>query len=116
MCEKLSVDSKRRRALLGGLAALASVPLLNTILSAEALAADLPQLMEDDPTAKALQYHHDATAAPRTDKMGTPAKDQFCHNCQFVQAASGQWRPCQIFPGKAVNENGWCASWTLKSG
>jgi len=116
MSEPTSLESKRRRLLLGGMIALTSVPIFKTILSAQAFAADLPHLMEDDPTAKALKYNHDATAAPRVDKAGTPAKDQFCHNCQFVQATSGMWRPCQIFPGKAVNENGWCMSWLHKAG
>lgn len=115
MNEKSSINRKRR-VVLGGMVALAGVPLMNTILSAQALAADLPHLKEDDPTAKALHYHHDATAAPRTDKPGAPAKDQFCHNCQFIKATSGAWRPCQIFPGKDVNENGWCSSWTKKAG
>lgn len=116
MSEKTSTNNTRRRILLSGMVAIASVPLFKTILSAEAFAADLPHLTEDDPTAKALHYHLDATKAPRTDKPGTPAKDQFCHNCQFVQATSGKWRPCQIFPGKSVDENGWCASWIHKSG
>jgi hypothetical protein len=115
MNEKSSFNRKRRKVL-GGIAALAGVPLMNTILSAQALAADLPHLKEDDPTAQALHYHQAATAAPRTDKPGAPAKDQFCHNCMFVKATSGTWRPCQIFPGKAVNANGWCASWTKKAG
>jgi hypothetical protein len=44
-----------------------------------------------------------------------PAKDQFCHNCRFVQTNSGDWRPCQIFPGKVVNANGWCSSWMQRS-
>jgi len=116
MSEQTAIENKRRRVLLAGMVALAGVPLFNTILSAQALAADLPHLSEDDPSAKALKYHHDATAAPRADKAGTPAKDQFCHNCQFIQATSGTWRPCQIFPGKAVNENGWCMSWVHKAG
>lgn len=109
------VDNKRRR-FLGSMAALAGVPLLGTIYSAQALAAGLPHLSENDPTAMALHYHNDAAKAPRKDKPGTPAKDQFCHNCMFVKANSGAWRPCQIFPGKDVNANGWCASWTHKTG
>jgi hypothetical protein len=24
-------------------------------------------------------------------------------------------RQCAIFPGKGVNENGWCSAWVLKS-
>lgn len=113
---KTTVDIMRRRALFSGLVAIASVPLLKMTLATRAHAASMPHLAEDDATARALNYHHDATAAPRADKAGTPAKDQFCHNCRFIQADSGEWRPCQIFPGKLVNANGWCASWVLKAG
>jgi hypothetical protein len=33
-----------------------------------------------------------------------------------VKSDSGEWRPCQIFPGKAVNANGWCSSWMHRAG
>ncbi len=110
MTEK-TIDTLRRRTLLGVVAVVASVPLAKFPLAARAQAAELPHLAEDDPTAKALNYRNDATAAPRVDKPGVPAQEQFCNNCNFIQADSGDWRPCQIFPGKAVNANGWCASW-----
>jgi hypothetical protein len=107
-------NPKRRRLLITSLAAMASVPLGTSLLGSQAFAADMPELSEDDPTAKALKYHSDATKAPRTDKAGTAADKQFCHNCQFVKADSGALRPCQIFPGKLVSANGWCASWMAK--
>jgi hypothetical protein len=113
---KTSVDSNRRRVLQGAVAVVASVPLARLIAGTPAQAGELPHLTMDDPTAKALKYHDDATAAPRVDRAGMPAKDQFCHNCNFIKADSGEWRPCQIFPGKAVNANGWCASWSKKMG
>jgi len=112
---KVTVNTLRRRLLLGSVAAIAGAPLAKNMLISQAYAGDLPHLTMDDPTAKALKYHQDASKAPRVDKSGTPADQQFCHNCQLVKADSGQWRPCQIFPGKAVNENGWCASWTRKA-
>ncbi len=102
-----------RRALLRAAAALAAAPLVRILPAAHAEV--LPHLSESDPAAKALKYHDDATAAPRTERAGTPPGEQFCHNCRFIQAESGEWRPCQIFPGKAVHETGWCASWTAKS-
>jgi len=110
------VDMTRRRALLGAAATIASIPLAGLMISRQAQAADLPHVSEQDPTAQALSYHQDATQAPRVDRAGTPAGDQFCHNCMFVQAQSGEWRPCQIFPGKDVHETGWCSSWTLRQG
>ncbi|MEJ2360683.1 MAG: high-potential iron-sulfur protein [Gammaproteobacteria bacterium] len=113
MNDKSDIDNKRR-LFLGGMAALAGVPLLNTIFAAQAEAAGLPHLTESDPTAEALHYHQDATKAPRKSKPDMPADKQFCHNCMFIKSNKGTWRPCQIFPGKLVNANGWCASWTHK--
>jgi High potential iron-sulfur protein len=112
---KNTVNTLRRRLLLGSLAAAAGLPLIKNNLISDAVAADIPHLSEDDATASALKYHNDAAAAPRVDKAGAAADQQFCHNCMFIKADSGQWRPCQIFPGKVVNESGWCSSWTQKS-
>ena len=71
----------------------------------EAHAADLPHLAEDDPTAQSLKYVH----ASATD-------GQSCANCALVQGADGDaWRPCQIFPGKLVNAEGWCSVWAPKA-
>jgi hypothetical protein len=112
MNDDSKVNNNRRRFLGTMAVTLAAAPLLSTIGSTKALAADLPHLKESDPTATALQYHENVAKAPRTDKPGMPAKNQFCHNCNFVKAKSGEWRPCQIFQGKLVNQNGWCASWT----
>ena len=110
------LNKSRRDAVKLMLAGLAAVPVLNLVGMANAQAAELPHLDENDPTAKALKYVSDATKATRVDKAGTPAANQHCANCQFIQAAEGEWRPCSLFPGKAVNANGWCASWTLKAG
>lgn len=105
-------NSQRRRTLFTLVSIIASLPFLKSLLIPEVEAAELPHLNEEDPTAKVLNYHHDATKAPRVDKSGLkPAQEQFCHNCRFIQSDSGEWRPCQLFPGKAVNANGWCASW-----
>lgn len=103
------------RLMLGG---LATVPLMNLVTLATAYAADLPRVDEAaDPTAIALKYKHDATKADRAAaaRPGKPPEEQICRNCQFVQG-EGEWVGCQLFPGKLVNVNGWCVSWTLKAG
>jgi len=105
----------RRSVLVTAVAAITGTQFVQSIFSSQASAATLLHLSEDDPAAKALKYHHAAAEAPRVDKAGTSAEKQFCHNCRFIQADDGTWRPCQIFPSKAVNENGWCASWMAKS-
>lgn len=80
----------------------------------DAVAQDLPHLSEDDPTAMAMKYVHDASkvdAAARTN----PAENQHCANCALVQGEDGaEWRPCAIFPGKLVAANGWCSVWAPK--
>ena len=81
----------------------------------EARASDQPHLAEDDPMAQAMKYTHDAsTVDPST--RNNPAPEQNCANCALIQGNDGdEWRPCQIFPGKAVNANGWCSVWAPKA-
>ena len=81
----------------------------------EALAQDLPQLTTDDLMAGAMKYTHDASTVDAAARAN-PAADQTCANCALVQGNDGdEWRPCQIFPGKAVNANGWCSVWAPKA-
>lgn len=76
--------------------------------------ADLPKLSPDDPQAKALGYVHDAqdvdaSAYPRYEA------GQACRNCALFQGGdSDQWAGCSIFPGRAVNANGWCSAYVAK--
>ena len=81
----------------------------------EVQAGDLPQLSVDDPMAQAMKYTHDAsTVDPAT--RNNPAAEQNCANCALVQGSDGEeWRPCQIFPGKAVAAAGWCSVWAPKA-
>lgn len=72
---------------------------------AEARADDLPHLAEDDLTAQSLKY---------IDKSAMDG--QTCAGCALIQGADGDvWRPCQIFPGKLVNAEGWCSVWAPKA-
>ncbi len=82
---------------------------------ADAQAQDLPKLSEDDPAAKSLRYVHDASKVDAASRPNT-AENQLCSNCALIQGEDGaEWRPCQIFPGKVVNANGWCAVWAPKA-
>lgn len=80
-----------------------------------AQAQGLPRLSEDDAMARAMSYTHDAsTVDPAT--RNNPAADQSCANCGLIQGdEAAEWRPCQIFPGKLVNNNGWCQVWAPKA-
>ena len=74
----------------------------------------MPQLSEDDPMAKAMRYTHDTSTVDPASRAN-PAAEQNCANCALIQGDEGEWRPCQIFPGKAVNANGWCQVWAPKA-
>lgn len=75
-----------------------------------ALADDAPHLSEDDPTATALKYVHDASASEARSNA-----DHVCDNCQHYSGAAGSdWGPCALFPGKQVAAKGWCSAWVKK--
>lgn len=81
----------------------------------DAVAGDIPKLAEDDPMAQSLKYVHDTSSVPDSAKSNS-APNQNCANCALIQGNDGdEWRPCQIFPGKLVNANGWCSVWAPKA-
>lgn len=72
---------------------------------------ELVRLDENDPTAKALNYVHDA----KTVDAAKRASDRFCYNCAlFAGESDDEWAGCSIFPGKAVANQGWCSVWAPK--
>ncbi len=120
MSEK-PVNKSRRDAVMMMLGGAAAIPLINLVGVGTARAeAPANAVAADDPTAVALKYHADATQADRAAaaRPGKPPEEQHCANCQFLLADQGEgdWKGCSLFPGKLVNVNGWCASWTLKAG
>ena len=115
------ICKSRRDAVKVMLGTAAAIPMINLVGFGTAR-ADAPAnaVTPDDPTAVALKYNQDAAASERVAaaRPGAPADQQHCATCQFMQAdvGEGDWKGCQLFPGKLVNVNGWCASWTLKAG
>jgi hypothetical protein len=106
---KQTIDQSRRRLLRQVTVGMALMPLAAIPLRA-AVAADLPLVGADDPTAKALKYVTDASKAPDA-KPGSK-----CGNCSLYQGAAGSAQGgCLLFPGKGVKSMGWCASWTAKA-
>ena len=78
-------------------------------------AQDMPHLTEDDAMAAAMKYTNDSSKVDPASRAN-PAAEQHCSNCALVQGNDGDpWRPCQIFPGKLVNANGWCSVWAPKA-
>lgn len=82
--------------------------------SRQARADELPHLTEDDPMGQAMKYTDDASSVDPATR-NNPAADQTCANCALVQGTEGDWRPCQIFPGKTVSASGWCSVWAPKA-
>lgn len=97
---------------------LLAIPVAALLRPGTADASDMPKLSEDDPQAKALGYHHDYTKVdPAAFPQRDPSITQNCANCQLYTGEAGaEWGGCSIFPGKAVNANGWCKTWVKKAG
>jgi len=89
-------------ALTAGLAAV--------LRNGRAFAAPLPHLDPTDAMAKGLGYVEDASKVdPKTPGFG-PGK--VCENCMQINGGAGEaYRPCKVFPGKAVSAKGWCKAW-----
>ena len=103
------IDESRRRLLKTVTLGIALMPIA-TIPLRIALAADLPLVTSDDPTAKALKYVSDVS------KSGDAKPGTKCANCTFYQGAAGSAQGgCPLFPGKAVKATGWCSSWNVKT-
>jgi hypothetical protein len=81
------------------------------ILRAE---GELPHLTDSNPAAASLGYTEDSsTVDARKFPKHTP--EQRCANCKFFQATAGtHYAPCGLYPGSAVNENGWCAGFAAR--
>ncbi len=90
------------------ISAVLAAPMLRT---RRAVADELPRLSEDDPTARALNYVHDAGSVDAAVR----ASDRYCNNCAlFAGKADDDWAGCSIFPGKSVAGRGWCSVWAPK--
>jgi hypothetical protein len=86
-----------------------------TIAARESSAADLPHVDPKDPVASALSYVEDTTTAD-VKKFPQHKPTQDCGNCKlFTKQADSTYGPCQLFPGKAVNEKGWCGGYQAKA-
>tara|TARA_R100001143_G_C3357465_1_gene133351 strand:- start:750 stop:1112 length:363 start_codon:yes stop_codon:yes gene_type:complete len=113
---KYSPVSQSRRSLLirGSLLGSAGLILATDLRPGIAFAqdgTDLPRLSEEDTTAQALLYVHDAEMASNERN----SENAYCFNCLHFQGdETTQWAACQIFPGKAVNADGWCRTWVIE--
>jgi hypothetical protein len=107
------MSRRTRRDFLRTAVTIGAAPAVGALLNSKRSdAQELPQVTEDDPMAVALAYVHDATKS----KHPRYQQGQTCVNCQQLQGEAGKsWRPCAIFPGKAVAAAGWCSVWVQKA-
>jgi len=100
-------DFLRTTLAVGAVVPLGAIPII--------IEADGHRVSEDDPTAKAMGYVHDATTvdvAKYPRRAGEAGSQQFCHNCKLYKAGNDDgWGACAIFPKKQVNAQGWCNAW-----
>jgi High potential iron-sulfur protein len=103
----------RRAVIKGGFMAGSLMPML-ALPSLRALAAALPLLDANDPTAKALGFVSDAS---KVDAGANPTykPGQKCGTCAQFQGKTGETAAgCNIFAGHSVPQGGWCKVWAQK--
>jgi hypothetical protein len=76
-------------------------------------AAELPHLSDANPSAASLGYTEDSSSVD-SHKFPQHQIDQRCANCKFFQGTGAGYAPCQLYPGNAVNANGWCSGYAVK--
>ncbi len=80
-----------------------------------AAAAPTEKVSEDNATAQALSYVHDAEASPK--RATAEQKKQFCYNClHYDKTVGGEkgWGACAVLPGYLVAGKGWCMVWVAE--
>jgi len=111
----MSESITRRDALKGLTLAAGALLTANAAQRATADAATLPHVATTDAMAVALAYQEDSS---KVDVKAFPSfkPEQKCSTCAQLQGKAGDpWRPCNLFPGKLVNANGWCKVYVKKS-
>lgn len=105
------ICQSRRRLLARVAVGVAVIPLARLAVAAPDAP---PHLSPDDLVAKQLHYTSDASKLdPKTESSYVAGSH--CGSCALFHGskAVGGWAPCDVFTKNAVNQNGWCLSYTL---
>ena len=109
------MTNRSRREFLQKGGALLSVAAITTTTATSTSAAELPLVDPAGAQAKALAYVDDASTVDAA-KYPRYKDGQACVNCALYTGASdSEEGPCGVFPGKAVNANGWCNVYAPKA-
>jgi hypothetical protein len=108
----LSRTAVTRRSLVQTLSLAAAAAAL--LPARRSQAAELPHLDAKDPAATKVGYVENASQVD-PKKYAAYIKGSTCENCLLLQGTTGShYRPCNLFPGKAVSVSGWCSGWTAE--
>ena len=103
----------RRHLLLKVLATSALLPALEVVAKASQ-GAGLTPLDSKDSAASALGFVADASSASSNPMY---KKGQRCATClHYLGQPTDAMGGCNIYAGRSVPANGWCAGWSLKPG
>lgn len=72
-----------------------------------------PLVQPTDPVARAVGYFANTGDVPAAHPLAeTHSVEQKCANCIHGRGSAGPGRiECPTFPGRSVNEDGWCSIW-----
>ena len=74
----------------------------------------LPHVAATDPVGMALSYVESGKGVD-AKKFPNFKPEQKCGNCLQSKGKEGEaWVPCNLFPGKLVNAQGWCKAYVKK--
>jgi hypothetical protein len=103
----------RRQLMQRVLAASALLPALNCV-AVGSQAEGLKPLDTKDSAASALGFVVDSSTAGSNPMY---KKGQHCASCaHYLGQTSDAIGGCNIYPGRSVPANGWCAGWGARSG
>jgi hypothetical protein len=103
----------RRHLIQRILATTALIPALNCVANG-AQTEGLKPLDTKDSAASALGFVTDASSAGSNPMY---KKGQHCASCaHYLGQTSDATGGCNIYPGRSVPANGWCAGWSARPG
>jgi hypothetical protein len=102
-------QTTRRTALKAIATAVAGLGISRIVTAGEG--NDLPHLTDANPAAASLSYTENADSVDAR-KFPKHQASQRCATCKYFQTGTGSvYAPCRLYPGNAVNANGWCAGY-----